>query len=304
MLALTLRVHPSLTGAIPTSRVGINCVARAPRSCVGLSPVTAAASSAAYVPVRGSTDVLVRRRCVPARLFDAFSTMLPVGERFFIEALRRAADELADPALTALVNQFAQQEAVHSREHRRYNERLAAEGIDLERWDHSQKRVMRRILRARDTRIPVGDYRRDRAHHRDREPGRARGWRARSRSSDDPGVLGMARRRRARAQGRRDRRVPTPRRRSWASPRPDGVGGIRDLDPARCTPRFVAAARRGIVRSRHLACRTALRARDCEYSGSRRLARELGDYFQRDFHPWSTDDYHLVERWEQEALAC
>ena len=32
-----------------------------------------------------------------SRLFDAFSSLLPVGERFFIEALRRAADELADP---------------------------------------------------------------------------------------------------------------------------------------------------------------------------------------------------------------
>jgi len=87
------------------------------------------------------------------RFMDAFSTMLPVGERFFIDYMRRAAGTLDDPEIDALVRAFAQQEGVHSREHKRYNDRLRAAGYDLDAWDRSQRATMGRILRLQNPRI-------------------------------------------------------------------------------------------------------------------------------------------------------
>lgn len=90
-----------------------------------------------------------------SRLFDAFSTLLPGGERFFVESLRRAAAELADPALDILVTRFVQQQAVHNREHQRYNDRLREEGVDLDAWNRSQQRTLARLLIAADPRVPL-----------------------------------------------------------------------------------------------------------------------------------------------------
>jgi predicted metal-dependent hydrolase len=89
------------------------------------------------------------------RFFDAFSSMLPVGERLFIDSLRRAAAELVDPELDALVASFAHQEGVHTREHRRYNERLRAQGYDIDGWDRAQKRMIDRLRALADVRIPL-----------------------------------------------------------------------------------------------------------------------------------------------------
>lgn len=89
------------------------------------------------------------------RFFDSFSSLLPIGERLFIDAMRRTAAELADPQLDALVASFAHQEGVHGREHRRYNERLRAQGYDIEGWDRSQKATVTRISKLPDPRLPL-----------------------------------------------------------------------------------------------------------------------------------------------------
>ncbi|HUQ04054.1 MAG TPA: metal-dependent hydrolase [Kofleriaceae bacterium] len=89
------------------------------------------------------------------RCFDAFSSMLPIGERLFVESLRRAAAELVDPEIDALVASFAHQEGVHTREHRRYNERLRTQGYDIDGWDRSQKRTIDRLRALADVRVPL-----------------------------------------------------------------------------------------------------------------------------------------------------
>jgi predicted metal-dependent hydrolase len=89
------------------------------------------------------------------RFFDAFSTMLPIGEKFFIDALRRVESQIDDPALADQVRTFIVQEATHGREHRRYNERLRALGYDLDAMDRSQSRVMGRILKAKRPTVPL-----------------------------------------------------------------------------------------------------------------------------------------------------
>lgn len=64
--------------------------------------------------------------------FNAMSIAFPVGEKFFIDAVRHYADRITDPALKADIQGFCGQEGFHRREHQRYNETLcAARGYDL-----------------------------------------------------------------------------------------------------------------------------------------------------------------------------
>jgi predicted metal-dependent hydrolase len=64
------------------------------------------------------------------RFFDALSLMFPDGERFFIDSVRAFRAQIADDAtLNAAVGGFIGQEAMHSREHVEYNERLEQQGI-------------------------------------------------------------------------------------------------------------------------------------------------------------------------------
>ncbi|TDP44795.1 metal-dependent hydrolase [Zavarzinia compransoris] len=59
----------------------------------------------------------------PARtaFFDGMSLMFPEGERFFMDAVRDNAGAVSDPQLQAEIKGFTTQEAIHSREHLRYN---------------------------------------------------------------------------------------------------------------------------------------------------------------------------------------
>jgi uncharacterized protein len=64
------------------------------------------------------------------RYFDALSLMFPDGERFFIDSVRAFRPDIADDAtLDAAVGGFIGQEAMHSREHLAYNERLEKQGV-------------------------------------------------------------------------------------------------------------------------------------------------------------------------------
>ncbi len=64
------------------------------------------------------------------RFFDAMSLMFPDGERFFIDSVRAFRADIADdPVLNEEVGGFIGQEAMHSREHLEYNERLEQQGI-------------------------------------------------------------------------------------------------------------------------------------------------------------------------------
>lgn len=65
-------------------------------------------------------------------LADAFSLMLPIGERFFILSLRRYESRISDPALQAALRDFSRQEAFHTREHEDYNQGLRALGYDVD----------------------------------------------------------------------------------------------------------------------------------------------------------------------------
>ena len=66
------------------------------------------------------------------RFFDAMSTLFPQGEKFFITSVREFKDEVTDPQLQQEVRDFTRQEAQHSMIHRQFNDRLAAQGVDID----------------------------------------------------------------------------------------------------------------------------------------------------------------------------
>ena len=59
-------------------------------------------------------------------LLNTFSILLPIGERFFIDAVRAHRDLIEDPELQKAVTAFIGQEAMHGREHEDYNDALFA----------------------------------------------------------------------------------------------------------------------------------------------------------------------------------
>lgn len=70
------------------------------------------------------------------------SALFPEGEDFFVRSVRRFADQVTDPELTARVQGFIGQEVTHGREHRVLNERLQQMGYPTGRMDRFTRRDM------------------------------------------------------------------------------------------------------------------------------------------------------------------
>jgi predicted metal-dependent hydrolase len=65
---------------------------------------------------------------VSSHVASALSSLFPDGEDFFVRSVRHYRDDISDPELKRQVSGFIGQEAVHGREHRVLNERLAELG--------------------------------------------------------------------------------------------------------------------------------------------------------------------------------
>lgn len=87
---------------------------------------------------------------VATAFYNALSATFPLGERFFMDAVRRFA-HLAPPRLKAEISAFTMQEAVHSREHVFFNNQVAGYGYDMAEM---QARTQARVDFAR-TRPPI-----------------------------------------------------------------------------------------------------------------------------------------------------
>lgn len=82
-----------------------------------------------------------------SRFYDALSLLFPSGERMFIDSVRLFADRITDPKLQADIKAFTAQEAVHSREHARYNALITAQGIDVDGFERLAERVIKTAKR-------------------------------------------------------------------------------------------------------------------------------------------------------------
>jgi predicted metal-dependent hydrolase len=67
-------------------------------------------------------------------IYNALSSTFPKGEAFFVESVRAFRDG-APPQLAADIKAFTTQEAIHSREHDRFNKRAETAGYDLSSLD-------------------------------------------------------------------------------------------------------------------------------------------------------------------------
>lgn len=64
-------------------------------------------------------------------VMNALSATFPVGERFFVDAVRHYRDSISNPELKQQVSAFIGQEAMHAKEHDTYNDYALKHGIDL-----------------------------------------------------------------------------------------------------------------------------------------------------------------------------
>ncbi|MCM0611395.1 metal-dependent hydrolase [Marinobacter sediminum] len=74
--------------------------------------------------------------------FNALSLQFPDGEQQFINAVRLYRDQIEDPKLKEEIRGFIGQEALHSREHRHYNDALKARGYDIDAIDRRFEKHM------------------------------------------------------------------------------------------------------------------------------------------------------------------
>ncbi|MCF8469450.1 MAG: metal-dependent hydrolase [Parvibaculum sp.] len=74
--------------------------------------------------------------------FNALSAMFPGGERFFCDTVRMQKHKITDPKLLGEIKEFLGQEAIHSREHQAYNDRIAAQGYPMAKIEARSMRML------------------------------------------------------------------------------------------------------------------------------------------------------------------
>ncbi|MEO5876036.1 MAG: metal-dependent hydrolase [Streptosporangiaceae bacterium] len=80
---------------------------------------------------------------VMSHVISVLSALFPEGEDFFVRTVRNYNAKITDPELKSQVAGFIGQEVTHGREHRHFNERLAAMGYPTRATDRRTKRVLR-----------------------------------------------------------------------------------------------------------------------------------------------------------------
>ena len=102
------------------------------------------------------TDWIVEGDPIFSHLLATLSAVFPNGEDFFVASVRRHRDAVADdPTLKAQVKGFTGQEAMHSREHRTLNARLAELGYNTVRADRMIGRICDRVLKMKPRRLAI-----------------------------------------------------------------------------------------------------------------------------------------------------
>jgi uncharacterized protein len=80
---------------------------------------------------------------ISGHLIAALSSVFPDGEDYFVRSVRHFRDRITDPALKRQVAGFIGQEAVHGREHRVCNDRLAELGYPTKHYEAFTRRGLR-----------------------------------------------------------------------------------------------------------------------------------------------------------------
>jgi predicted metal-dependent hydrolase len=84
---------------------------------------------------------------IASHMIAMLSAFFPEGEDFFVRSVRNYRDQITDPELKKQVGGFIGQEAIHGREHRRFNERLAHHGYPTRFVDRRTKIGLDRLAK-------------------------------------------------------------------------------------------------------------------------------------------------------------
>jgi uncharacterized protein len=76
---------------------------------------------------------------IGSHLAAGLSAVFPDGEDFFVRSVRHFRDQISDPDLKRQVSGFIGQEAIHGREHRVFNDRLAELGYPTKKFERVTK---------------------------------------------------------------------------------------------------------------------------------------------------------------------
>lgn len=80
------------------------------------------------------------------RFLDNLSLFFPDGERFFMVSVQAFAHVAKnDPELRAAIRAFCAQEGIHRREHRKYNDMLAGQGLPVAAMERRVERLIARF---------------------------------------------------------------------------------------------------------------------------------------------------------------
>src|SRR5262245_26775229 len=80
-----------------------------------------------------------------AHFFNTLSLFFPEGETFFIDSVRHFRDRIRSRRLAADVEGFLGQEAMHSREHKRYNAALTGAGLPAKALEEDLRGILDEI---------------------------------------------------------------------------------------------------------------------------------------------------------------
>lgn len=83
-----------------------------------------------------------------SHMLAMLSSFFPEGEDFFVRSVRNYRDQVTDPELKKQVGGFIGQEAIHGREHRRFNERLQHHGYPTAFVDRRTKIGLDRLAKS------------------------------------------------------------------------------------------------------------------------------------------------------------
>jgi predicted metal-dependent hydrolase len=84
------------------------------------------------------------------------SVFFPAGERFFIASVKAHKQYIKDPELAAEARAFYAQEAIHSREHVRYNDMLRAQGYPVDAMESRVERLLGWVTKLTPLRMQLG----------------------------------------------------------------------------------------------------------------------------------------------------
>jgi hypothetical protein len=87
---------------------------------------------------------------------NAFSMLIPPGERFFIRSVQNYEDRISDPDLKDLVRAFYQQEAFHTRAHIELNDSFKRFGVDVDREIAYADQVIAKMARRLPKKMQLG----------------------------------------------------------------------------------------------------------------------------------------------------